>query len=142
MFQGAHDGLSLRAHGHVSTLQINAWGSTSTYQRYRQAGTYLERALKSIKVRAPRVPNNPCPFAAIHVTANFGDTTLHPVETPCCDCCPLGPLTRQENEPHLGEGAAVERMLAAIGQEKGTRSLTQWFNDCVVGSKNVAVDDS
>lgn len=50
VFERQEGGLSLKAHGQVSSAQIKQWASPSTYQRYKQAGTHLEKILTSLKV--------------------------------------------------------------------------------------------
>ena len=45
-------GFSLRAHGETSIKEQEMWGSTSNYERYLQAGTYMDEKIASIKVGA------------------------------------------------------------------------------------------
>lgn len=55
--QGTGEGLNLRSHGRVTLRQANAWASSSTYNRYRQAGKYMESLLLLVQVTYPDPAN-------------------------------------------------------------------------------------
>ncbi len=47
---GGEAGLNLRVHGETSVKEQEVWGSTSNYDRYLQAGRYMDDKIASIKV--------------------------------------------------------------------------------------------
>ena len=47
---GGEKGFNLRAHGETTVKEQKAWGSTSNYGRYLQAGRYMDAKIAAIKV--------------------------------------------------------------------------------------------
>lgn len=47
---GGGEGMNLRSHGHVTQRQANAWGSASTYSRYKLIGKYMDSVLELVEV--------------------------------------------------------------------------------------------